>query len=131
MAKHQSGYNPGLSNELLTLWLKARDGLSCEEARDLIERLARTEQEVADGEEMLSGTVTQEAYDAGVAEAARAENAYAEGESAGRMQGRVDASRDIGAELLRLLNPPWGPRPTKAKLEDALNVLIRRLRKNA
>ena len=50
MAKMQ-GYNPGLSNEMLTLWLKARDGLSCEEARDLIERLHREEIERAEGAE--------------------------------------------------------------------------------
>ena len=39
--------NTGLSNEMLTLWLEAKDGLSCEEARELIERLHREEVEHA------------------------------------------------------------------------------------
>jgi len=86
MAKMQ-GYNPGLSNEMLTLWLKARDGLSCEEARELIERLHREEIERAE--------------DAEAAEAEREKDAQTADEQIAEAieEGRRDMARDVQRAL--------------------------------
>lgn len=60
--------NTGLDNETLSLWLKARDGLSCEDARDLIQQLvdarAEAEEDARRADENMSAA-RQEEHDAG------------------------------------------------------------------
>ena len=125
MAKMQ-GYNPGLSNEMLTLWLKARDGLSCEEARDLIERLAVTEQEVEFLDDKMAEMYSQEEYE----EAQENEAACGEGEKAGKIAGYKRACDEYAVCLARVLNPAWGPPPTKAKIIKELEIIIRQMRED-
>jgi len=125
MAKMQ-GYNPGLSNEMLTLWLKARGGLSCEEARELIDQVSELELEVAAGEEERSGMYTKEDMD----EAATAGDSYAEGEKAGKVEGYKKACADYAKALVRVINPAWGRRPTKDRLVAELDTIIRQMRED-
>jgi len=46
-----------LDNDLLTLWLKARDGLPCDEARDLVERLQTARNDATMAEHEISRRV--------------------------------------------------------------------------
>jgi flagellar biosynthesis/type III secretory pathway protein FliH len=65
---------PDLSNDMLTLWLRARDGLPADEARALIERLAAMEREQADSDKEAARDMEREAeagYSRGYKEAHR------------------------------------------------------------
>ena len=94
----------GLSNELLTLWLKARDGLSCEEARDLIERLARTEQDAEadarDADENLNAACIEE-----------------------RAEGRIDGWCDLRDKIQEALYDAEGETADHDTLQAIQNIL--------
>lgn len=113
-----------LSNENLSLWLKARDGLPCEEARALIERIGESEAEVEAVHREYEGWVSPEEYDSAVADAAEQTSAYSEGWdeglAEGKKRGRSEAARRVRAIVQ---GPGWGPPPTKAKMVAELLAL--------
>jgi len=83
-----------LSNDNLTLWLKAKDGLPCEDARALIERVGEAESERDTAEREMDAMHSQ-------AELEKAQScAYDEGEEAARGEYRA-ALRDLERELER------------------------------
>ena len=119
---------PELSNDNLSLWLKARDGLPCEEARALIERIGESEAEVEAEVEAVhreyEGWVSPEEYDSAVADAAEQTGAYSEGWdeglAEGKKRGRSEAARRVRAIVQ---GPGWGPPPTKSKMVAELLAL--------
>lgn len=73
-----------MDNDMLTLWLRARDGLPADQARDLVERLA-----AADEDSVLDADEADRAQESAV------EDAHREGYRA--------AHREIADRLRRLL----------------------------
>lgn len=73
-----------MDNDMLTLWLRARDGLPADQARDLVERLA-----AADEDSVLDAEEADKAQESAV------EDAHGEGYR--------EAHREIAARLRDLL----------------------------
>lgn len=113
-----------LSNENLSLWLKARDGLPCEEARALIERLQEEEGAASDVEDSYAGYVSPADHDAALAEAREATDAYESGKTDGYNDGFAAARRGAATRISRIVQGPgWGPPPTKAEMVAELLAL--------
>jgi len=74
-----------MDNDLLNIWLKARNGLPADEARDLVARVETLEKERAEDERLRETTYTQAEYEDGIAAA------FERGAKDGRFDGWRDA----------------------------------------
>jgi hypothetical protein len=116
---------PDLSNDMLTLWLRAKDGLPADEARALIERLAEMEREHAaevDDLQIAAGR----SYDEGHADALQGTAAFEEGRAQGVTEGAKHGRHAALCEVLRIIRGPgWGPKPTRAAIVEGIEALAR------
>lgn len=97
---------PTLSNENLSLWLKARDGLPCEEARALIEQVHTIEADCDEALRKRESWVSPGEMDDAIEEA--------------RAAGRAEALKEARDWLLDVLESPKEHDETVLHIANAL-----------